>query len=359
MLLVHGGRDHCRNWDWVAHELKSEYHVIAPDLRGHGDSQWLVGGGYTTLDYVYDIAQLVRQTRLDDMVVIGHSMGGSVSLAFTGLYPEKVRKLVSIEGMGMSPATSDDAIPGHERLLGWVDNLRQLSGRIPKRYPTLEDAFQRMQQAQSAPHRGAGETPDHPRQQSERGRHLQLGSSTTTCAPGHHSACRRGRPSVSTGASPARRSLVHGAESWASDPREDGRLRLLPGGAGGWAWRTPATGCITTASTSSWRSSGTSWTMTRALEALITAIHGSPRRGVLTVTGGGSGLLSGLLGVAGASSTVLEANVPYAARAMRDWLGMEPAQACSDPRRPGHWPCARSAGPSSWTASSGLRSRRR
>ena len=70
--------------------------------------------------------------------------------------------------------------------------------------------------------------------------------------------------------------------------------------------------------------------MTRALEALITAIHGSPRRGVLTVTGGGSGLLSGLLGVAGASSTVLEANVPYAARAMRDWLGMEPAQACSD-----------------------------
>ena len=44
LLLVHGGRDHCRNWDWVARELSRDYHVIAPDLRGHGDSQWMVGG---------------------------------------------------------------------------------------------------------------------------------------------------------------------------------------------------------------------------------------------------------------------------------------------------------------------------
>ena len=40
LLLVHGGRDHCRNWDWVAQALRHDWHVIAPDLRGHGDSQW-------------------------------------------------------------------------------------------------------------------------------------------------------------------------------------------------------------------------------------------------------------------------------------------------------------------------------
>src|SRR5580692_2693484 len=40
LLLVHGGRDHCRNWDWVAAELSDRYHIIAPDLRGHGDSAW-------------------------------------------------------------------------------------------------------------------------------------------------------------------------------------------------------------------------------------------------------------------------------------------------------------------------------
>ncbi|MDE0191827.1 MAG: hypothetical protein OXQ90_10770 [Gammaproteobacteria bacterium] len=70
--------------------------------------------------------------------------------------------------------------------------------------------------------------------------------------------------------------------------------------------------------------------MTQALDSLITAIHRAPRSGVFTVTGGGSGLLSGLLGVGGASATVLEANVPYAPRSLRDWLGSEPAQACSD-----------------------------
>ena len=70
--------------------------------------------------------------------------------------------------------------------------------------------------------------------------------------------------------------------------------------------------------------------MTRALDALVAAIHRVPHRGVFTVTGGGSGLLSSLLGVGGASATVLEANVPYAPRSLSDWLGTEPAQACSD-----------------------------
>ncbi len=42
LILVHGGRDHCRNWDWVAADLRRDYHIIAPDLRGHGDSS-LVG----------------------------------------------------------------------------------------------------------------------------------------------------------------------------------------------------------------------------------------------------------------------------------------------------------------------------
>ena len=226
MLLVHGGRDHCRNWDWVAHELKSDYHIIAPDLRGHGDSQWLVGGAYTTIDYVYDIAQLVRQARLDDVVVIGHSMGGSVSLAFTGLYPEKVSKLVSIEGMGMSPATADDSAPGHERLLGWVDNLRALSGRIPKRYATLEDAFQRMYQA-------------NPHLTEDQARHLTIHGSNQnedgTYSWKFDNYMRAWSPLGLT----ARQTvglyrritcptlLVHGAESWASDPEQDGRLEYF------------------------------------------------------------------------------------------------------------------------------------
>src|SRR5574337_508811 len=96
LLLVHGGRDHCRNWDWVAEDLRNDYHIIAPDLRGHGDSEWLKGGSYTQLDYVYDIAQLLNQTKMTPVTIIGHSLGGSISLTYTGLYPETVTKLVAI-----------------------------------------------------------------------------------------------------------------------------------------------------------------------------------------------------------------------------------------------------------------------
>jgi len=70
--------------------------------------------------------------------------------------------------------------------------------------------------------------------------------------------------------------------------------------------------------------------MTRTPDAVIAAIHRSSRSGVFAVTGGGSGLLSMLLGVGGASTTVLEASVPYSPRSLREWLGTEPSQACSD-----------------------------
>ncbi|MEE3278448.1 MAG: alpha/beta hydrolase, partial [Pseudomonadota bacterium] len=147
LLMVHGGRDHCRNWDWVADELRRDYHIIAPDLRGHGDSQWLLGGSYTIIDYVYDIAQLLHQTQATPTTIMGHSLGGSISLLYSGIYPENVTKLISIEGMGPPPEMFDryGKTDPHARLEAWVGNLRQLSGRMPKRYPSMEDAFQRMQ----------------------------------------------------------------------------------------------------------------------------------------------------------------------------------------------------------------------
>src|ERR1700758_5657853 len=46
LILLHGGRDHCRNWDWVAAACRDDYHVIAPDLRGHGDSAWSASRHY-------------------------------------------------------------------------------------------------------------------------------------------------------------------------------------------------------------------------------------------------------------------------------------------------------------------------
>ena len=149
MLLVHGTRDHCRNWDWVARSLRDRYHVIAPDLRGHGDSQWLIGSNYSMIDYVYDIAQLLHQQNSFPVTIIGHSLGGSISLQYSGIYPENVAKIVSIEGLGPSPKMIENRgkQPVEERMREWIDAGRSMAGRAPRRYASREEALRRMQAA--------------------------------------------------------------------------------------------------------------------------------------------------------------------------------------------------------------------
>src|SRR5690242_6480423 len=147
LLLLHGGRDHCRNWDWVASELRHEWHVLAPDLRGHGDSQWSPDGHYTTAGYVYDLAQLIHQQELAPATIIAHSLGGMIALRYAGIYPENVTRLIAIEGLGASPRRmAERAGRGLAvRMRDWIAEQRMLSGRMPRRYASIEDAFRRMQ----------------------------------------------------------------------------------------------------------------------------------------------------------------------------------------------------------------------
>jgi len=149
LLLIHGSQDNCHNWDWTAEQFYDDYHVIAPDLRGHGDSAWVSGSPYQLLDYVYDIAQLVQQQELDPVNIIGHSLGGSIACLYAGIYPEKVSSLVSIEGVGAAWYIRGDTDP-QTRLRDWVDNTRQLSARSPRKYASQTDAYQRMKK--SNPH---------------------------------------------------------------------------------------------------------------------------------------------------------------------------------------------------------------
>ena len=158
LLLIHGGRDHCRSWDWTAEALRDDWHVIAPDLRGHGDSQWSTDGNYTTAGYIYDLAQLIHQQALAPVVVIAHSLGGHIALSYAGVYPETVKKLVAIEGLGprrvsleaQNESSPESSLrrrkPIDERMDGWIREKRALAGRLPRRYASLEDAFRRMQE---------------------------------------------------------------------------------------------------------------------------------------------------------------------------------------------------------------------
>ncbi len=148
LILQHGGRDHCRSWDWVAEELAKDWHVIAPDLRGHGDSAWAPDGNYEMNAFVYDFAQLVHTLGHDQVTIVAHSLGGNVATRFTGLYPEKVRKFVNIEGLGPSPKTraEREAAGYANRFREWIDKRRAAAGRIPRRYPTIEAAYARMKE---------------------------------------------------------------------------------------------------------------------------------------------------------------------------------------------------------------------
>jgi pimeloyl-ACP methyl ester carboxylesterase len=226
LLLVHGGRDHCRNWDWVAHALRNDWHVLAPDLRGHGDSQWSPDGNYSTSGYVYDLAQLIHQQELAPVTIVSHSLGGNIAIRYAGVYPETVRRLVAIEGLGPSPQRIAERAskPIHERMRSWIAAERSLSGRLPRRYASIEDAFKRMQEEnQHLSPEQARHLTQHGVNQNEDGtyswkfdNYVRLDSPYgMTQAEIEELWGRITCPTL----------LVYGRESWASNPEHDGRMR--------------------------------------------------------------------------------------------------------------------------------------
>ena len=225
MLLVHGGRDHCRNWDWTAEALRQDWHVIAPDLRGHGDSQWSTDGNYNLAGYIYDLAQLIHQQRLAPVTIVSHSLGGVISLRYAGLYPDTVKRIVAIEGIGPSPARLAEyrARTIVDRLDDWIKEQRMLSARLPRRYASIEDAFKRMQEEN--PHltaERARHLTEHGVNQNEDGTYSWKFDNYVRAFPPYDMPARDivtlwGRITAPT-------LLLWGKESrWASDPTEDGR----------------------------------------------------------------------------------------------------------------------------------------
>ena len=142
LFLIHGGADHSRSWDYLAQALRADFHVIAPDLRGHGDSGWASGSSYNLVDHVYDLTVLIKSERLDKVAIVGHSMGGMVSLTYAGAFPDRVSKLVVLDGVTNFPARRPK--PADVRISDWAGDLDKLSQRKIHRYPSVVDGAERM-----------------------------------------------------------------------------------------------------------------------------------------------------------------------------------------------------------------------
>ncbi len=224
LLMIHGGRDHSRNWDWTAAALREDWHVIAPDLRGHGDSQWSPDGSYTMAGYIYDLAQLIHQQQLAPVAIVAHSLGGHVALRYAGIYPEAVAKLVAIEGLGPPPAmlAARGAKSIAERMDEWIREQRGLAGRLPRRYASIEDAFHRMQEEN--PHLTAAQARHltvHGVNQNEDGTYSWKFDNYVRAWPPYDMPGRDVRFLWSRIACPTL--LLYGKESRFGSPAEDGR----------------------------------------------------------------------------------------------------------------------------------------
>jgi pimeloyl-ACP methyl ester carboxylesterase len=224
MVLLHGGRDHCRNWDWVAAELRRDWHVIAPDLRGHGDSQWSTDGSYTMAGYIYDLAQLVHQQHLAPVTIVAHSLGGNVALRYSGVYPDTVARVVAIEGLGPAPGRLAQRAAKSivERMDEWIREQRGLAGRLPRRYASIEDAIRRMQDEN--PHLTAAQARHltiHGANQNEDGTYSWKFDNYVRTFPPYDMSRRDVQLLWSRIGCPTL--LLYGKESWAGDPSADGR----------------------------------------------------------------------------------------------------------------------------------------
>lgn len=232
VVLVHGGKDHCRNWDWSVRALLADYCLITPDLRGHGDSDRASGGGYDGHVFVSDfygfMAHLEAEGFVMPLALIGHSLGGNIVLTYSAIAPAKVSRVIAIEGLGASCEMYNTYMekPAAERLQHWVERRIGADQRAPKRFSNPEDLVTRMAGA----HRNLC---------ADQARHLALHAAQKFedgwgwkhdpyfgffPPPSMTSPADHGRifsaikcPTL----------LMRGTASWASDPVEDGRINAF------------------------------------------------------------------------------------------------------------------------------------
>jgi pimeloyl-ACP methyl ester carboxylesterase len=116
IICVHGLTANSRFWDAVAERLTDRYHVLAVDLRGRGDSEKPLSG-YNIRQHADDILGIIEHFAFEKVIYMGHSLGALIGVCFAAVYPERLSRLILVDGgADVDPRVYDKIRPAIERL---------------------------------------------------------------------------------------------------------------------------------------------------------------------------------------------------------------------------------------------------
>ncbi len=122
LVMVHGWMDVSASFQFLVDALATDWHVVSPDWRGYGLTGWSTSGCYWLPDYVADLDALLERVSPDAPVkLVAHSLGGNMALMYAGARPERIERLVNLEGLGMAGDAPEKA---PKRLEKWLAELR-------------------------------------------------------------------------------------------------------------------------------------------------------------------------------------------------------------------------------------------
>ncbi len=136
IIMLHGFLDHAHTFDLLADKLSKDYHLIAWDARGFGKSEHIAPYSYYYFfDYIFDLDLFIENFTDKPVILLGHSMGGIISSFYSGVYPQKVFKLVNLEGWFLSDYPFEDSV---NKAQMWIDGVKNIKGFKPMK--DLEEA---------------------------------------------------------------------------------------------------------------------------------------------------------------------------------------------------------------------------
>ena len=139
LVLLHGWADCAASFQFFVDELRKDWFVVAPDWRGFGRTH-VRCQGYWFPDYIADLDVLLSVYQPDGPVnLLGHSMGANAAGLYAGIFPERVRAFVNVEGFGLADSDPDDAPQNFRR---WIEQSRNMPAYSS--YGTFSDLADRL-----------------------------------------------------------------------------------------------------------------------------------------------------------------------------------------------------------------------